>query len=495
MRETAAKVTELEKIVEEIDPVHAKWQQENAGAKSLVAAKSKEKETQQDKVAEDDKATTEQREECAHLKKQMDGELSEAVPFWDQAVELLKKLKAEKVREVKSMAKPPPGVILTMEAVCVAFGSPPKKATKGTERTQIVSPMNPAYDYWEPARTDLLKDPKKLIDDLLNFDKGKIRPETVKKITLNLEREEFDPPSIPKFSLASEAFAMWVKAVHKYYVVNQLVEPKKREIVAAQEALQELEKLQHALDTPEADYARGVASQQNVKNEIEDCQVKIERAQKIIDAMEDPEQWKQQANNEADVTWPSLVAAALVVYMGPFQPALRAALEGRAMELIESQEAHVVQKYLGDLAKIEHWHVSGLVGISTFTDNGIILDTTRRWPLLIDPRQQAIRYIKELGKVAPEGLEVFRQNATNFLRTLELGIQFGKWILVEYVPEELHQQLEPIFLSNRHSRSSTVKLGEKIVTWTSSFRLFLSTNLPNPHYGPDVCWNVQIVDN
>lgn len=120
--------------------------------------------------------------------------------------------------------------------------------------------------------------------------------------------------------------------------------------------------------------------------------------------------------------------------------------------------------------------------------------TAHRCPLLSDPQQQVIRYIKDLGKVVPEGVEGCRQNAFNFLRTFERGIQFGKWILAENVGGGLHQQLEPIFPSNRHSHSSAVKLGKKIVMWRSSFRLFLSTNFLNPHYGPDVCRNVQFVD-
>jgi dynein heavy chain len=32
------------------------------------------------------------------------------------------------------------------------------------------------------------------------------------------------------------------------------------------------------------------------------------------------------------------------------------------------------------------------------TENGIIIDKTRRWPLMIDPQNQANKFIKNLSK-------------------------------------------------------------------------------------------------
>lgn len=53
---------------------------------------------------------------------------------------------------------------------------------------------------------------------------------------------------------------------------------------------------------------------------------------------------------------------------------------------------------------------------------------------MIDPQSQANKFIKNLGKDNEEaGLDVFKISDPQLLRNLELGIQFGKWVLIENV--------------------------------------------------------------
>ena len=54
----------------------------------------------------------------------------------------------------------------------------------------------------------------------------------------------------------------------------------------------------------------------------------------------------------------------------------------------------------------------------------------RRWPLMIDPQRQANKYIKNMGKDVEAGIDICKMSDAGFLRTLELGIQFGKWVLL-----------------------------------------------------------------
>ncbi|OXB71581.1 UNVERIFIED_CONTAM: hypothetical protein H355_004176 [Colinus virginianus] len=112
------------------------------------------------------------------LKDEAQRDLDEALPALDEAVECLKKLKAEHVREIKALTKPPAGVLLTMEAVCIMFQE--------------------------------------------NI------PETVvSKIAPYIGRQDFDPAAIRKASVACEAICTWVRAMLKYYFVTKAVEPKR----------------------------------------------------------------------------------------------------------------------------------------------------------------------------------------------------------------------------------------------------------------------------
>ena len=146
-----------------------------------------------------------------------------------------------------------------------------------------------------------------------------------------------------------------------------------------------------------------------------------------------------------------------------------------------------MSKVMGDDVTIRQWGVAGLPSDKLSIENGIIMFQSRRWPLMIDPQTQANKFIKTMGKGVETGFDVFKQSDGNLLRGLELGIQFGKWILLENVGEEFDPALEPILLQQKIKQGSSfvIKLGDKSITYNETFKFFLTTTLPNPHYQPE----------
>ena len=125
------------------------------------------------------------------------------------------------------------------------------------------------------------------------------------------------------------------------------------------------------------------------------------------------------------------------------------------------------------------------------------MDKAKRWPLMIDPQRQANNYVKQYGKKVSEGgFDSCKLSDPNFLRVLELGIQFGKWILLENVGETLDAALEPILLQLKVKDAGgyIIKLGDKSVTYMDTFRFFITTNMPNPHYAPEVSVKVTLLN-
>ena len=92
-----------------------------------------------------------------------------------------------------------------------------------------------------------------------------------------------------------------------------------------------------------------------------------------------------------------------------------------------------------------------------------------------------------MGKDVETGLDVFKQSEANLLRSLELAIQFGKSVLLENIGEELDPALEPILLQQKIKQGSgyVIKIGDKSVSYNETFKFFLTTTLPNPHYSPE----------
>merc|ERR1712072_1261523 len=85
---------------------------------------------------------------------------------------------------------------------------------------------------------------------------------------------------------------------------------------------------------------------------------------------------------------------------------------------------------------------------------------------------------------------------SDFMKHLELAIQFGAPFLFENVDEELDPMLDPVLEKNTYFESGQklIKLGDKSVAWDDSFRLFFTTKLGNPHYSPEVMAKTMLIN-
>ena len=154
--------------------------------------------------------------------------------------------------------------------------------------------------------------------------------------------------------------------------------------------------------------------------------------------------------------------------------------------------------FLGKPVTIQQWTMAGLPKDENSIENGIIIEKGRRWPLMIDPQGQANKFIKTLGKESHlEGIDVIKaKEDTRLMKTLELAIQNGKWFLLENIGTSLDQALEPILLQQvvKTSGSLSMTLGDKTLAYNTSFKFFLTTTLPNPHYTPETFVKVTVIN-
>ena len=54
--------------------------------------------------------------------------------------------------------------------------------------------------------------------------------------------------------------------------------------------------------------------------------------------------------------------------------------------------------FLGKPTSVRDWNIQGLPSDAFSTENGVIVTTSNRWPLMIDPQGQAIKWIKNMEK-------------------------------------------------------------------------------------------------
>jgi dynein heavy chain len=77
-----------------------------------------------------------------------------------------------------------------------------------------------------------------------------------------------------------------------------------------------------------------------------------------------------------------------------------------------------------------------------------------------------------------------------------MAITLGRWVLLENINEYLDPALEPILLQQkiRQGSSWVIKLGDKTVNYNESFKFFLTTTLPNPHYSPETQVKINLLN-
>ena len=52
--------------------------------------------------------------------------------------------------------------------------------------------------------------------------------------------------------------------------------------------------------------------------------------------------------------------------------------------------------FMADPTKVREWNIQGLPSDGFSTENGCIVTRGRRWPLMVDPQGQAIKWIKNM---------------------------------------------------------------------------------------------------
>lgn len=94
----------------------------------------------------------------------------------------------------------------------------------------------------------------------------------------------------------------------------------------------------------------------------------------------------------------------------------------------------------------------------------------RRWPLMIDPQDQANRWVRQ--KEAKNSLKIIKLTDPNFLRTLENCIRIGMPVLLEEVGESLDPALEPVLLKQTFMSGGRmlIRLGDNDIDYDKNFR-------------------------
>ena len=470
-----------------------------------------------------------------------------AIPILESALASLDTITANDITNIKSMQKPPENVKLVLSAVCVMLGEKPERINDPNDATKKI------MDFWGPSKK-MLGDTK-FIERLKFYDLNNIDAKRIAELRkVYIPNENFKPEIIAKSSSAAEGLCKWCCAMDSYEKVAKEVEPKKIKLAAAEASLAvtlgELKVKQDKLKGVEDELATLMNQLEGAKRKQEDlvfqvdlCQKKLVRASQLIGGLGgEKTRWAAAAKELGvrynNLTGDALLAAGVLAYLGAFtmefrrralagwlQRCLAAKIpcslgasasasgdedgaggdEKKGSEGGEEEEeggaggdainrGFSLATVLGDPILIRQWQIDGLPTDSFSTDNGIVVATARRWPLMVDPQGQANKWVRAMEKA--KGLIVLKQTDPGFLRSMENAIQFGRPVLLENVGVDLDPALEPVLLKVVFKQGGVmcIRLGDSTVEYDDRFKLYITTKLRNPHYLPETSTKVTIVN-
>ena len=196
-------------------------------------------------------------------------------------------------------------------------------------------------------------------------------------------------------------------------------------------------KLEAALQKLTQDYQRAIDEKVRCQEEADATNKTISLANRLVGGLSSEKvRWSQSVQHfqEQEKMLPGdvLIIAGFISYFGCFTKQYRIELFERKWLPYLSKLPEKLPMSLGsaganvlalltDDALIAQWNNEGLPADQMSTENGTILTNSVKWPLIIDPQLQGIKWIK--NKYA-ENLTVIRIGKKGYLDTIERLVWF-----------------------------------------------------------------------
>ncbi|KAL8275155.1 hypothetical protein Esti_000905 [Eimeria stiedai] len=418
-------------------------------------------------------------------------ELAKAMPALEAAIDALEKLDKKSVAEVKAYTKPPELVMKTMAAVMTVMEKTPS---------------------WSQAKVEL-NDPG-FLTRVKNFDKDSITNATLKKIEKYTKDPSFAPPNVQKVSRAAGALCLWVHAMQMYAEVYREVEPKRLKLRLAEEQLEKkqndlrlarsrLDGIQGRLQELNNKYAESLDKKSELNNSAEELRVKLERAESLITGLADErDRWQLSLESSRaklrNISGDALLGAAFMSYAGPFTSSYRARLVHLWIKsLQESKIPCSVEFDFTDFFvtpfEVRQWQLDGLPTDHFSAENGVLITKAFKWPLVIDPQNQANRWIRKLK--AAENITVSKASKA-LLQILHLAVQTGRAVLLERLLTEIDPSLEALITKKivLVNGNRFIRIGDQLVSYDNDFLLWMTTKIGNPLFPPEIEADVTLIN-
>ena len=195
-----------------------------------------------------------------------------------------------------------------------------------------------------------------------------------------------------------------------------------------------------------------------------------------------------------------MLAADFVSYIGAFTQELREDLwknqwtndlKERNIPMSEGSDPMTILTNDSNNAKMIS---EGLPSDRISLENGAIVTNCKRWPLIIDPQTQGIKWLK---KKEEGNVHIVQLSQSHWMKTVQSAVANGSCVIIENIGSEIDATLDPVLSRAiyKKGRNLYIKLaaGEE-VEYDAAFQLYLQTKLNNPHYKPEIAAQCTIIN-
>ncbi|KAM8866758.1 dynein axonemal heavy chain 10 isoform 2-T2 [Synchiropus picturatus] len=420
--------------------------------------------------------------------------LAEALPALEAARNALQDLEKSDVTEIRSFAKPPKQVQVVCECILVLRG---------------YKEIN-----WQSAKGMMSE--ANFLRSLMEIDCDSINNQQVRTVKGFLKTLQTSFEEMRGISRAGSGMFKFVEAIMGYCDVAREIKPKRDKVARLEknffQSKQELEHIegelchiQRELKALGEKYQSAIEGKQLLQEEAELMEKRLVAADKLISGLDSENvRWSEDLQDLKErrvrLLGDCLLSSAFLSYEGAFSWDFRSdMLYGVWLRDVQQRGIPLsrpfkVEHLLTDEVEISRWGSEGLPPDELSVQNGILTTRGSRFPLCIDPQQQALNWIKK--KEEKNNLKISSFNEPDFLQQLEMAVKYGYPFLFQDVDEYIDPVIDNVLEKNVKGTEGrqVVTLGDKEVDYDPNFRLYLNTKLANPKYSPSVFGKAMVIN-
>ncbi|XP_014262519.1 dynein heavy chain 10, axonemal-like [Cimex lectularius] len=425
-------------------------------------------------------------------KKEAEKALSKALPALEAAKLALSDLDKHDITEIRSFATPPEPVQVVCECVALLRG------------IKEVS--------WKAAK-GLMADPFYLMK-LREMNCDVIPQRTLQQVKAHLKSSK-KMGEMAKISSAGMGLLKFVEAVLTYCAAYKDIKPKRDKVNELEQEYKEAEryldklnteidKIEETLEELNRRYSIANAEKIKIQEETEIMKRRLNAADQLFSGLgRENARWledlAQLAIDKKEIIGNCFLSAAFLSYTGPFSWEFRQDMLYRNwINIVKEAQLPIslpfkIEHHLTDDVTISLWNSEGLPPDELSIQNGILTMSASRFPICIDPQQQALNWIKK--KEAKKNLKILSFGDPEFLKLLELAIKYGHPVLfqdVDYIDPIVDNVIQKNIKGNYGKYF--IELGDKEVEYDTRFKMYLTTKLPNPNLNPSVYTTATVIN-